>query len=186
MSSQKLPAPVATRNNVNIFGNGTQPMLFAHGFGCDQNMWRYVAPAFDEDYRIILFDHVGAGSSDLKAYDRAKYGKLQGYAADVLEICQELNLNNAVFVGHSVSAMIGILAAIEQPERFKKLILVGPSPCYINDANYIGGFTRTDIEGLLDFLDDNYLGWATAMAPTIMGNEERPELGTELTGYNYL
>ncbi|MCC2672504.1 MAG: Hydrolase [Armatimonadetes bacterium] len=155
-------------------------MLFAHGFGCDQHMWRLVAPAFD-DYRTILFDHVGAGQSDLSAYHRAKYSRLDGYAADVVEICQELELENVVFVGHSVSAMIGVLAALQEPRRFASLVLIGPSPCYLNDGDYQGGFTREEIEGLIDFLDSNYLGWSSAMAPAIMGNADRPELGAELT-----
>jgi sigma-B regulation protein RsbQ len=144
-------------------------------------MWRFVAPAFQDDYRVILFDHVGAGHSDLAAYDHAKYSSLQGYADDVLEICRALEVSDGIFVGHSVSAMIGVLAAIQEPNRFAKLVLVGPSPCYINDADYVGGFSREDIEGLLDSLDSNYLGWSRAMAPVIMGNPERPELGAELT-----
>lgn len=155
-------------------------MLFAHGFGCDQNMWRFVAPAFS-DYRTILFDHVGAGRSDLSAYRPEKYRRLDGYAQDVLEICRELNLRDVVFVGHSVSAMIGVLAAIQEPQRFAKLVLVGPSPCYINGDDYQGGFAREEIEGLIDFLDSNYLGWSSTMAPVIMGNADRPELGEELT-----
>lgn len=171
---------VLTRNHVTIAGNGTQPMLFAHGFGCDQNMWRYVAPAFS-DYRTILFDHVGAGQSELSAYRPEKYRRLDGYAEDVLEICRELNLRDVVFVGHSVSAMIGVLAAIQEPQRFAKLVLVGPSPCYINSDDYQGGFAREEIEGLIDFLDSNYLGWSSTMAPVIMGNADRPELGEELT-----
>jgi sigma-B regulation protein RsbQ len=171
---------ILQRNHVTVSGRGKQPMLFAHGFGCDQNMWRFVAPAF-EDYRTILFDHVGAGKSDLSAYQPEKYRRLDGYAADVLEICRELDLWEVVFVGHSVSAMIGVLAAIQKPERFSRLILVGPSPCYINESDYRGGFAREEIEGLLDFLDSNYLGWSAAMAPAIMGNADRPELGTELT-----
>jgi sigma-B regulation protein RsbQ len=156
-------------------------MLLAHGFGCDQNMWRFVAPAFEDDYKVILFDHVGAGQSDLSAYSRSKYSILDGYAADVLEICHELDLSNVIFVGHSVSAMIGVLAAIKEPARFGSLVLIGPSPCYINDRDYVGGFAREDIDGLLDFMDSNYLGWSSTMAPTIMGNPDRPELGQELT-----
>jgi sigma-B regulation protein RsbQ len=172
---------VRLRNNVNIFGQGTQPMIFAHGFGCDQNMWRFVAPAFADDYRVVLYDHVGAGNSDLRAYDRNKYATLDGYATDLLEICRAEELSRAVFVGHSVSAIIGVLAAIQEPDRFAALILIGPSPRYLDDEDYVGGFSRADIEGLLDFLDRNYLGWSATMAPVIMGNPERPELAAELT-----
>jgi sigma-B regulation protein RsbQ len=170
------------RNNVVVEGAPrAQPMLFAHGFGCDQNMWRYVWPAFADDHRIILFDHVGAGRSDLNAWNEQRYSSLAGYAADVLEICDELELEDVVFVGHSVSAMIGVLAARRRPELFAKLVLVGPSPRYIDDDNYTGGFSEEDIRGLLEQLDSNYLGWSTAMAPVIMGNPDRPDLGEELT-----
>jgi len=155
-------------------------MLFAHGFGCDQNMWRFVAPAFETDYKIVLFDHVGAGNSDLKVFDRNKYRTLQGYAQDVLEICTELDLQEVTFVGHSVSSMIGVLAAIEQPHRFPHLVLIGPSPRYINEGSYVGGFERQDIDGLLNTLDSNYLGWSTAIAPVIMANPDRPALAVEL------
>jgi sigma-B regulation protein RsbQ len=172
---------VLQRNNVKISGMGQQPMLFAHGFGCDQHMWRLVAPAFEHEYKVILFDHLGAGGSDLSAYHRTRYSTLDGYADDVLEICRELNVTGGVFVGHSVSAMIGVLAAIKDPQRFEKLVLIGPSPCYIDDGDYIGGFARSDIDALLDFLDSNYLGWSSTMAPAIMGNPDRPELGEELT-----
>jgi sigma-B regulation protein RsbQ len=173
---------VQARNNVSVGGAARgRPMMFAHGFGCDQNMWRHVAPAFADDYRIVLFDHVGAGGSDLRAYDRTKYASLDGYAADVLEICRELELRDVIFVGHSVSAMIGVLAAAREPERFAKLILVGPSPRYIDDDGYQGGFTRTDIEGLLDALDSNFLGWSQIYAPAIMGRPDRPDLSEELT-----
>jgi sigma-B regulation protein RsbQ len=172
---------VVRRNHVTIAGDGIQPMIFAHGFGCDQNMWRLVAPAFAADYRVVLFDHVGAGSSDLAAYDRTKYQSLQGYADDLLEICAELDLQRAVFVGHSVSAMIGVLAAIQEPDRFERLVLIGPSPRYIDDEPYAGGFSRQDIEELLEFQDRNYLGWSRYMAPVIMDNPDRPELSHELT-----
>jgi sigma-B regulation protein RsbQ len=156
-------------------------MIFAHGYGCDQHMWRLIAPAFSADYRLVLFDHVGSGRSDLGAYSRTKYSSLQGYADDVLEICDELNLEHGIFVGHSVSAMIGVLAAIQEPERFASLVLIGPSPCYINDGDYVGGFTRRDIDELLEFQDSNYLGWASSLGPVIMGNSDRPELAAELT-----
>ncbi|MEO5819755.1 MAG: alpha/beta hydrolase [Vicinamibacteraceae bacterium] len=168
------------RNNVRVSGLGTRPMVFAHGFGCDQNMWRFMLPAFEATHRVILFDHVGAGSSDASAYDRTKYGTLDGYATDVLELCQTLNLEDVIFVGHSVSSMIGVLAARREPARFGALVLVGPSPRYINDNDYEGGFSEQDVEELLDALDSNYLGWSSATAPAIMGNADRPELGSEL------
>ena len=156
-------------------------MMLAHGFGCDQHMWRHVAPAFEGDHRVVLFDHVGAGGSDLTAFDPDRYATLDGYAADVLEICAELDLEDVVFVGHSVSAMIGVLAAVREPDRFAGLVLVGPSPRYVDADGYVGGFGRQDIEELLDSLDSNYLGWSRAMAPVIMGRPDRPELGEELT-----
>ena len=172
------------RNAVSLTGNRLgQPMVFAHGYGCDQNMWRFVTPAFADTYRLVLFDHVGNGKSDLSAYDDVRHGDLQGYAGDILEILHEHDLWDVVFVGHSVSAIIGVLAAIEEPERFAKLVLIGPSPRYIDDPEqaYVGGFGRADIESLLDSLDSNYLGWSSTMAPLIMGNPDRPELSAELT-----
>ena len=173
---------VLDRNNVRVSGRRDgQPMLFAHGFGCDQQMWRFVAPAFEDDFRVVLFDHVGSGGSDLAAWSPERYSSLRGYADDVLEICRELELERVVFVGHSVSAMIGVLAAAAEPARFDRLVLVGPSPRYVDDEGYAGGFTSEDIEGLLESLDSNYLGWSSAMAPVIMGNPDRPELGAELT-----
>jgi sigma-B regulation protein RsbQ len=173
---------VLRRNNVNVAGRPDgRPMVLAHGFGCDQHMWRYVAPAFEDEYRIVLFDLVGAGGSDLSAYDPGRYGSLRGYADDVVEICEALELTDAVFVGHSVSAMIGVLAYEAAPERIGTLVLVGPSPRYIDEEGYVGGFSERDIEELLESLDSNFLGWSSAMAPAIMGNEDRPELGAELT-----
>ncbi|RUT33426.1 alpha/beta hydrolase [Paenibacillus zeisoli] len=169
------------RNNVQIQGSGTTSMIFAHGFGCDQNMWRFVAPAFVEDYQTILFDHVGSGKSDASAYNPIRYGNLTGYALDLIEICESLGLRNTVFVGHSVGAMIGILASIQRPELFNQLVLIGPSPRYLNDLpEYIGGFERSDLEGLFDLMDKNYFGWAGYLAPVVMGNLERPELAAEL------
>jgi len=173
---------VLTRNNVTLTGQtGGQPMVFAHGYGCDQNMWRFVVPAFESEYRTVLFDFVGAGGSDLSAYDPRRYGSLQGYAADVLDVVRVLDARDVIFVGHSVSAMIGVLAAAGEPDRFAALVLVAPSPRYIDDEGYAGGFAETDIEDLLASLDRNYLGWSSTMAPVIMGNADRPERGAELT-----
>jgi sigma-B regulation protein RsbQ len=171
---------VLARNNVKISGRGTQPMLLAHGFGCDQNMWRFIAPAFEADYRVIVFDYVGSGHSDLGAYDPERYASLEGYAQDVLDICQALDLEDVVFVGHSVSGMIGVLAANREPARFANLILLGPSARYVNEGEYVGGFERSDLEGLIDMMDRNFIGWANFLAPVIMKNPDRPELGAEL------
>jgi sigma-B regulation protein RsbQ len=172
---------VLRRHNVKVTGRGSVAMLFAHGFGCDQHMWRQVAPEFEDDYKVIAFDYLGHGESDRSAYDANRYGSLDGYADDVLSICRALDIRHGVFVGHSVSAMIGVLAAVREPERFDQLVLIGPSPRYINDDGYTGGFSRQDIDGLIEALDSNFLGWSSAMAPVIMGNSERPQLATELT-----
>jgi sigma-B regulation protein RsbQ len=171
---------IVRRNNIQVWGEGEQPMVFAHGFGCDQNMWRYVTPAFENEYKIVAFDYVGAGKSDWSAYNPERYSNLNGYALDVLEVCEALDLRDIIFVGHSVSGMIGLLAALKQPDRFSDLILIGPSPCYINGPGYKGGFERKDIDELLDTMDKNYIGWANFLAPAIMKNPERPELGQEL------
>jgi len=172
----------AARNNVTVEGNPAgRPMVFAHGFGCDQNMWRDVAPRFADEYRLVLFDHVGAGGSDLSAYDVTRYATLEGYADDLLQVCDELDLHDVVLVAHSVSAMIGVLAAVRRPELFSRLVLVSPSPRYIDDDGYTGGFSQADVDELLESLDSNYLGWSSAMAPVIVGNADRPELGETLT-----
>jgi sigma-B regulation protein RsbQ len=172
---------VIERHNIKVTGRPDgQPMVFAHGFGCDQNMWRYVAPRFEANFKVVVFDYVGAGGSDLSAYDPERYSSLAAYADDVLEICRALDLHEVIFVAHSVSAMIGALAAIREPDRFAKLVFLGPSPRYIDDGTYRGGFREEDIHELLESLDSNYLGWSNAMAPVIMGNPERPELGEEL------
>ena len=177
-----MPMPgVIKRNSVHVGGSGERAMMFAHGFGCDQNMWRFVEPAFENDFRTVLFDHVGAGDSDLSAYDSAKYSSLAGYADDVVEIGRELGLADAVFVGHSVSSMIGVLASEKAPGMFGKMVLIGPSARYIDDEDYTGGFSAQQIEELLQFLESNHMGWSTQMAPMIMGNPDRPELGQELT-----
>ncbi len=175
-----MDAPL--RHNVRVSGAvDGQPMMFAHGFGCDQNMWRFVAPRFAETHRIVLFDHVGAGHADPAAYDPERHSSLDGYADDVIEICRALELTDVIFVGHSVSAMIGLIAAKKAPELFSRLIMVGPSARYIDDDDYVGGFSASDIDELLDSLASNYLGWSSAMAPVIMGTPDRPELGAELT-----
>lgn len=172
---------IQQRNNVNVIGEGATTLYFAHGFGCDQNMWRLVQPAYARRYRTVLFDHVGAGRSDLSAYDRTKYDSLQGYADDVVEIARTFGQGPGIFVGHSVSAMIGLLAHLKDPSLFAAHVMVGPSPCYINDGDYVGGFERKDIESLLETLESNFLGWSSNMAPAIMGVPDRPELAEELT-----
>lgn len=173
-----------TARRLNVVEHGPadgRPMIFAHGFGCDQNMWRFVWPAFAADHRVVLFDHVGAGGSDASSFDPHRYASLDGYAQDVLAIVHDLDLRDVVYVGHSVSAMIGVLAATEEPDRFGELVLVAPSPRYIDDEGYVGGFSQEDIEGLLDSMGDNYVGWSSQVAPMVMGNDDRPELGEELT-----
>ncbi len=183
---------VVERHNVQVSGRADgQPLLFAHGYGCDQHMWRHVAPRFEDEFRVVLFDHVGAGASDLGAYDAERHSSLAGYAADVLDVCGALDLHDVVLVGHSVSAMIGALAVIADPDRFDKLVMVAPSPRYIDDGHpddgsigeggYVGGFTEADITELLDSLDSNYLGWSAAMGPVIAGNPDQPGVGEELT-----
>ncbi len=170
------------RHNVTVSGRlDGRAMVFAHGFGCDQHMWRFVAPAFEEDFRVITFDHAGSGAADRAAYDFERHSSLQGYAEDVIAICRELDVVDGIFVGHSVSAMIGVLADRAAPELFAQLVLIGPSPRYIDDEGYVGGFTAEDIRELLDALESNYLGWSSVMAPAIIGNADRPELGAELT-----
>ena len=173
---------MSTRNDVRVSGvPGARPVLFAHGYGCDQNMWRFVAPDFEVDHQVVTFDHVGFGRSDLSAYDPVKYNSLRGYAADAVEIVRELGLTDVVFVGHSVSAMIGVLAHLQAPELFGALVMVGPSARYLDDEDYVGGFTRPALTELLDALDANHLAWSATIAPMIMGNPDRPELAEELT-----
>lgn len=175
-----MKSDVVCRNHVQVSGDGTQPMIFAHGYGCDQNMWRFITPAFEKDFKIVLFDHVGSGKSDISAYDYQKYDSLHGYADDVIEICTSLNLSSVIFVAHSVSCMIGILAANKRPDLFDKLILIGPSPCYVNDGEYFGGFERDDIHDLIATLESNYLGWSSSITPVIIGNPDKPKFSEEL------
>ena len=172
---------VLKRNNVNVIGNGEQYMLFAHGFGCDQHVWDYIIDAFSDEYKLVLFDYVGAGKSDISAYNSDRYSSLAGYAEDVLDICAALSIKDAIFIGHSVSSMIGLLASKKDPSIFSKLVFLGPSACYINEPGYVGGFERQDLMGLFDMMDANYLGWSRALGPQIMGNPDRPELGDALT-----
>lgn len=173
---------ITRRNNVTVMGDPRdRPIVFAHGFGCSQHVWRHVVPAFLTDYRVVLFDHVGAGGSDRSAYSFAKYDSLHGYAGDLLEILDDLGLQDAVYVGHSVSGMIGVLAVQRDPSRFGALVLVNPSPRYTNADGYEGGFEREDIDAVLDDLDSNYFGWSSVMADAMMANPDRPELGAELT-----
>jgi sigma-B regulation protein RsbQ len=172
---------ILQRNNVTIKGKGEKVMLFAHGFGCDQNAWRKISNAFADDYKLMLLDFVGAGKSDISAYDKKKYSTLNGYADDILEICHELKIENAIFIGHSVSCMIGALASIKEPAVFKKLIFIGPSPCYLNGDDYSGGFDQEDLDNLFEIMNDDYTTWSKTMAPKIMGDKQGEELKEELT-----
>ena len=173
---------VLRRNHVHVTGpENAPPILLAHGFGCDQTMWRYVAPDLARDHRVVTFDYVGSGRSDTSSYDPARYGSLRGYARDVLDIVEALGLHEVSFVGHSVSSMVGLLAAEEAPERFARLALVGPSPCYVDDPPYRGGFSRADIDGLLDLMDRNFMGWVGMLAPTVARAADHPEVSAELS-----
>lgn len=170
------------RHHVSLSGRGSRPIVFAHGFGCDQQMWRFVAPAFEADHRVVLFDHIGCGKSDLLGYDPERHRQLEGYAQDVVALLDDLDLRDVVFVGHSVSAMIGLLASIQRPGRFARLVLVGPSPCYLNHPaeGYVGGFERPDIEALIDMMESNMLGFADFLAPAAMGSQGPAERTDEL------
>jgi len=172
---------IEKRNNVSIVGSGIKTMVLAHGYGCDKQVWSEISAAFEKDYRIVTFDYVGAGGSDLDAYNSERYSTLDGYAKDILDIYQALGLKDTIFVGHSVSSMIGLLAANQHPAYFEKLIFLGPSPRYLNDEGYHGGFELPDLEDLFEMMDNNYLGWSKALAPAFMGNPDRPELGERLT-----
>lgn len=169
------------RNNVKVFGNGEKTIVFAHGFGCDQDMWRYIVPSFEDSYRIVLFDYVGSGKSQLSYYNSDKYNSLQGYAQDVMDVMDTLELSNAIFVGHSVSSMIGMLTSIQRSDYFEKIIMLGPSPRYVNDLpDYYGGFDKQDIDELLQMMEMNFIGWASYLAPIVMQNSDRVELTEEL------
>ncbi|MEZ0162641.1 alpha/beta fold hydrolase [Streptomyces griseorubens] len=173
---------ILRRNNVRVTGaTSGRPVVLVHGFGCDQNMWRLVEPLLAEDHPLVLFDYVGAGRSELSAWQEDRYSSLDGYARDLVEVLEELDLRDAVVVGHSVSSMTAVLAAAAAPERIGALVMVCPSPRYIDEDGYRGGFSAQDIDELLESLESNYLGWSATMAPVIMGNPDRPELGEELT-----
>jgi sigma-B regulation protein RsbQ len=166
--------------NVSSVGTGDRVMLFAHGLACDNSVWRFITPALENDYKLVLFDFIGSGNSDTSRYDPQKYSTLDGYADDILQICDALSLTNVILIGHSVSAMIGVLATIKRPEIFSRLIMIGPSPRYINDADYFGGFEETEIEDMLDLMQNDFTRWAGYFAPTAMGNGDRPELSQQL------
>lgn len=172
---------ILSRNNVKVVGSGKQTMIFAPGFGCDQTVWSLVSQSFEKDYQVVLFDYVGLGKSDLTSYDPAKYSKLSGYVEDVLDVCSALDLNNAIFVGHSVGAMIGMLASLRKPEHFSDLVMIGPSACYLNDPpGYIGGFEKEDLLGLLDLMAKNYIGWANIFAATALNNPDCPDIEKDI------
>jgi sigma-B regulation protein RsbQ len=174
-----LDLNISKRNNVRCSGQGEKVLVFAHGFGCDQYVWDDIAPAFETKYRVVLFDYVGSGRSDKSAYSRERYSTLHGYKQDLLELCEALDLENVVFIGHSVSSMIGALAAIDRPELIKNLIMIGPSARYLNEPGYRGGFERADIEGMLEMMETDYKGWAKYLAPVVLQNGNRPELAEE-------
>jgi sigma-B regulation protein RsbQ len=171
---------VKSKHNVTRFGNGSQTIMFAHGYGCDQNMWRFVAPAFEDDYDVVLFDHIGSGKTDENLYDFDRYNSLDAYADDIIHLCEGMELKEIIFVGHSVSAMIGVLAVAKRPELFKHLIMIGPSPCYINKEDYFGGFSKDDIDELVETLESNYMGWSSFITPVIAGNPDQPQFAEEL------
>lgn len=174
---------ITNRNNVRLIGDGERTLVLAHGFGCDQNVWRFMMPALDASYRVLLFDYVGSGHSRLDAFSVDRYSRLEGYAQDVLDICEAFDLHDVSFVGHSVSCVIGLLASLEQPDRFRDLVMLGPSPCYLNvPPDYHGGFSREDLEQLMDLMDKNYIGWADYLAPMVMGENAPDELTGELSG----
>lgn len=178
-----LKETIVKRNNVTVIGEGDQTLMLAHGFGCDQNMWRFITPELSKNFKIVLFDYVGSGKSDVSHYNKERYSSLDGYAQDITEICHALNLTDVILVGHSVSSIIGILASIQVPQHFSKLVMVCPSPCFLNlPPNYFGGFEKEDLEELLNLMDKNYIGWAEYLAPLVMGTHHSESLINELSG----
>lgn len=174
-----MTTSILARNNVKILGNGDRTLVFAHGFGSDQSAWRHQVAAFAPNFRIILFDHVGAGKSDFTAYSPKRYSSLYSYAEDLLDLCAELKLNQCILVGHSVSGMVSLLAALVEPQLFRQLIFVGASPRYLNDRDYIGGFEQADLDALYAAMSSNYYAWASGFASLAMGNPDKPELAQE-------
>ena len=170
---------ILERNNVKILGNGSKTMIFAHGFGSDQTAWRHQVAAFASNYRIVLFDHVGAGKSDFSAYSPRRYSSLYSYSEDLLDLCAELKLTQCILVGHSVSGMVSLLAALVEPQRFSQLIFISASPRYLNDEGYFGGFEQSDLDALYAAMSSNYYAWVSGFAPIAMGNPEKPELALE-------
>lgn len=173
---------IRIRNNVKVIGTGSKTLMLAHGFGCDQNMWKYLTPALRDKYTLVLFDYVGSGRSQLADFSEERYSSLEGYAWDVLEICDAFNLRGLHFIGHSVSCTTGMLAAIARPELFASQVMICPSPCFLNvPPDYHGGFEQADLEELIDLMDRNYLGWSSYMAPLAMGTESSDLLVGELS-----
>jgi sigma-B regulation protein RsbQ len=173
---------IIKRNNVKVIGNGEKTLMFAHGFGCDQNMWERLTPYFKDDYRLVLFDYVGSGQSELSAFDRQRYSSINGYAQDIIDVCEALYINEAVFIGHSVSCSAGIVAANLHPEYFSQLVLIGPSPCFLNlPPDYLGGFDKQDLEELLELMDQNFVGWANYLAPVVAGLSGEGQIAGELS-----
>lgn len=178
----QLPNDVLTRNNVKVIGTGSKTLMLAHGFGCDQNMWRFITPSLEKKFKIILFDYVGSGNSDLSQYDKERYSSLEGYAQDIIEIGEALQLSDTIFIGHSVSSIIGSLASIEAPKLFSSMIMICPSPCFLNfPPDYLGGFEKQDLQELLNLMDKNYIGWANYLAPLVMGETNPSEFTDELS-----
>ena len=179
----QLTDVIIKKNNVNVLGSGEKTLLLAHGFGCDQNMWRFMLPALTPHYKVVLFDYVGSGKSDLSHYDQTRYSSLEGYAQDILDICEVLNLQDVIFVGHSVSSIIGLIASVQKPDVFSRLVMICPSPCFLNfKPDYIGGFEKADLEELIDLMDKNYIGWANYLAPLVLGANHSEKLVGELSG----
>lgn len=173
---------IISRNNVKVFGTGEHTLLLAHGFGCDQNMWRFVTSNLSKYFRIIQFDYVGSGNSDVSAFDVEKYSSLEGYAEDIIDICQVFELEKITLVGHSVSSMIGLIASVKAPQYFENIVMVCPSPCFLNQPpDYLGGFDRADLEELIELMDKNYIGWANYLGPLVMGAENSVEMIKELS-----